>query len=123
MANRVYQIRFFGVDLDEENITADELSSSSGIINQDSNTITNIEHVTIEATPGTVFYLNGNPFVIGVTGVYEIFLNESAIQKLSFNKASVENIQLYNQHIKEYNDNNQKPRKYTPLIVNIAYNE
>lgn len=122
MANKVYQIRFFGLDLSEENITADELSSFSGIINQDSDIITNIEHITIEAIPGTIFYLNGNSFVVGITGVYEIFLNESAIQTLSFNKTSIENIQLNNLRIKEYN-NGKNLRKYTPLIVNIAYNK
>lgn len=126
MATKVYQIRFLGINADMENITANELCSSSGI-SADGQIIANIHQISIEATPGTMFSFNGieTPFVIGATGVYEVFFDEPAGQNLFFMPVSVQNIQTHNQQIKEYNDSNPPTgkRAYAPLIVNIVYDE
>ena len=123
MANKVYQIRYYGIGEDMDNITAENLCSSSGLISQGGQTITNIEQVSIEATPGTAFYLNGVSMMIGVTGVYEVFLGQADIVTLFFNTASIEKIKNHNLAIKQYNDENKaRPRQFTPLIVSIAYN-
>ena len=124
MANKVCQLRFLGIGANDENITAEELYSSSGIIDADDQLITNAESVSIEARPGTVFYLNGAPFIVGITGVYEIFLNEVSIEKLYFDQTSINNIQTRNQEIQSYNEENPlMKRSYTPLIISVAYNE
>jgi len=124
MANKVCQLRFLGIDSDDENISAEALCSSSGVITPDNQLITNMEQISIEARPGTKFYLNGNELIMGITGVYEIFLDEAAIEKLTFDAISINNIQEYNQRIKEYNEANPLiKRQYTPVIISMAYNE
>ncbi len=125
MANKIYQARFLGIGADIENITASNLCASSGIINENNQPIANIRQISIEGAPGMVFFLNGIQAVIGSTGVYEVFFNEPDGRGLYFSAASIQNLREQNQRIKEYNDLNPPTgkRPYTPLTVNVVYDE
>lgn len=67
MSQQIYQLRF-GFGIDEDNITAEELISPTGLMFQ------HICQLSIETIPGVKFYLNNNAIVIGVTGIYEVYL-------------------------------------------------
>lgn len=71
-----------------------------------------IEHLGIQAMPGTKFYINSSPdpVIVGATGIYEINLsNQAVITALRFDAESIQTINSSNGSL--------------PLLVDIIYRE
>jgi hypothetical protein len=97
MTQQVYQLRF---NTNNDNITSDELISPAGQMFQ------HIHQLSIESHPGFQCLINNIPIVIGVTGIYEVYLEETDLT-LRFNPASVQNL----------------VQSGYPLIVSIVYDK
>lgn len=93
MAKKIKQFRFFGTGdttHNTPNTTYQTLVSGSVF-----SSVLPILQLGVQALPGTKFYVNSstNPVIVGVTGVYEVSLNENTqISSLSFDARSLDAI-------------------------------
>lgn len=93
MAKKIKQFRYFGTGdtaHNTPNTTHQTLVSGSVFAS-----VLPILQLGVQALPGTKFYINSstNPVIVGVTGVYELNLNDNTqISSLSFDSFSLEAI-------------------------------
>ena len=111
MANHIKQFRFYK-EGDERNypdkLIMTPMNLQTGKVFAD---YMPISQLSIQALPGTKFYLNNSyePIVIGYTGIYEIVINNLAeITSLKFDYQSIQNI---------------NKNKDTMLFVDVVYNK
>ena len=116
MAQRMVQKR---LGTNNDNITAEELISPPGV------TFQHISQLSIETEPGVQFYIDNQlePYIIGVTGIYEIYLNDNTIS-LRFDRASIEQIEAHNQRIEETIPNRfARDGKRQSVVISMLYEE
>lgn len=118
MANRVKQFRYYSDEATSSQnnqpsmLSEDKPVTYSNYVKGDVfGTYFPVTQLGIQALPGTKFYLNHalEPIIIGVTGIYDLELNEQTqITKIQFDEESMKNIR----------DNNN-----AYLIVDIIYDD
>ena len=96
MANKIMQIRYFGINSNKNSDTnlneklTQEMIGKNGIIP------TPIVSLGIQTSlPGLQFYVNDSerPVIVGISGIYELNLNDlNKISSLTFSGASIEAI-------------------------------
>lgn len=107
MAQKITQLRFGTIN---DNVTADQLTSSEGL------RFINLEQLTIETLPGIAFYVNDSSIAmyIGNSGIYTVELQGSPIASLRFDAMSIQNLVEYN---------TQHADKPMTLLISLIYEE
>lgn len=104
MAKIIKQFRYYedgSANNYPQELTAANMISGKLFFNRE-NGLTAMTQLSIQAIPGTQFYINNSvdPIIIGQTGLYELNLeNLSEISSLKFEKSSIENMSNYKSHM------------------------